>query len=465
MISTARSTLLMLFTALPLAASAQVVSEQEAYEIAKEAYVYAYPLMLMGTGIRQGTNYAAPTGIPSQGPANQLTHAKAFAPANFRRVVRPNVDTLYSTGALDLKEEPMVLSVPATDRYFMLPLLSLWTDVFAVPGTRTTGANTARNFLIAGPTWNGSVPADLELIRSPTRIAYVLGRTQTNGKADYDNVHQLQAQYKVTPLSAWGKGEYTPALHTVDPSIDMKTTPPEQLRRMDAATYFGNFSDFLVDNPPGPLDYPMIHRLERIGFKVGSHFDLTSAPAPVQQALARAAADGWALIDRLGKDTAGADRKGWVYTGQIGAYGVDYRYRAAMASCCLGINLPQDALYPSLARDDDGQPLDGKHRYVLHFAKGQLPPASAFWSLTAYDVDGYFIANALDRQALGDRDKLQFNADGSLDLYIQSNSPGSAQEANWLPVSAAPFTLMLRLYSPKATALDGEWKAPAIKRI
>ncbi len=346
------------------------------------------------------------------------------------------MDTLYSSANLDLGAEPMVLSVPAADRYFMLPLLSLWTDVFAVPGTRTTGANQARDFLIVGPDWHGPAPAGVEIVRSPTRFVLVGGRTQTNGVADYDNVRKQQARYKLTPLSAWGKGGYAAPTHQVDPTIDMKTRPPVVVRNMDAAAYFGRFSDLLKDNPPGPFDYPMVHRLQRLGFKVGQHFDLNAAPPDMQQAIVRGASDGAALVSKLGKEAGGHGGKGWVYSMHSGTYGADYAYRAAIANCCFGENLPQDAVYPSLSVDSEGRPLDGTHKYVLHFQKGKLPPVDAFWSVTAYDPDGYFIPNALNRQALGDRDKLRFNTDGSLDLYIQADSPGKNREANWLPVGA-----------------------------
>ncbi|QQX82848.1 DUF1254 domain-containing protein [Cupriavidus necator] len=446
-------------------ASAQVVSEREAYEIARDAYVYAYPMMLVDAFLRQATNYAAPTGVVTQAPYNQFSHSKAFPPADFKRVVRPNVDTLYSSANLDVEAEPMVLSVPATDRYFMLPLHSMWTDVFAVPGTRTTGANQARTFLIVGPNWHGRAPAGMEIVRSPTRTVLVGGRTQTNGVADYENVHKLQASYKLTPLSSWGKGEYVAPKHKVDPTIDMKTRPPVVVRNMDAAAYFGRFSDLLRDNPPGPFDYPMVHRLQRIGFKAGHHFDLDAAPPEMRQAMLRGASDGAALVAKLGKEAAGEGKKGWAYTTHSGTYGADYAYRAAIASCCLGENLPQDAVYPSLSVDSEGRPLDGNQQYVLHFDQGKLPPVDAFWSVTAYDMDGYFIPNALNRQALGDRDKLEYNADGSLDLYIQADSPGKDKAANWLPVSRTPYTLMLRLYSPRSEFLDGDWVPPPVKRM
>jgi hypothetical protein len=219
--------------ALP-SASAQTLSDQQAYQVAKDAYVYSYPLMLMDVTSKQATNYAEPTGVPGQSPYNQCSHAREFTPVDFKAVVRPNVDTLYSTTNLDLGPEPIVLSVPATDRYFMLPLLSLWSDVFAVPGTRTTGPNTSREFLLVEPRWQGEAPAGLEIIRSPTRYAAIIGRTQTNGPSDYDNVHKIQAGYKLTPLSAWGKGNYVPPKGKTDPSIDMKTPPPATVEKMAA---------------------------------------------------------------------------------------------------------------------------------------------------------------------------------------------------------------------------------------
>jgi hypothetical protein len=445
--------------------SAQGASDQEAYEIAKDAYVYAYPLLLSDLTLRQQTNFAEPTGRLAQAPLNQFSHAREFAPADFKVVVRPNVDTLYSPATLDLGPEPIVLSVPATDRYFVLPMMSLWTDMFAVPGTRTTGRSTARDFLLVGPNWRSEAPSGLEIIRSPTRIMNIGGRTQTNGVADYENVHKIQAGYTLTPLSAWGKGNFMPPKGTLDPGFDMMTPPPVKVERMNAAAFFARFAELLKDNPPGPFDYPMIHRLERIGFKAGGSFDLNDAPPSIRQAFERGTTDGRALVAKLGKEAGGEGGKGWVYTTHSGAYGVDYFYRAAIAFCCLGENLPQDAVYPSLSVDSEGRPLDGGSRYVLHFDKGKFPPVDAFWSVTAYDTDGYFIPNVMRRQALGDRDKLVADTDGSLDLYIQSDSPGADREANWLPVAKSPFTLLMRLYSPKAEVLDGSWSPPPVRRL
>jgi hypothetical protein len=440
------------------------LSEREAYEIAKDAYVYAYPLILTYLTAVQTTNYAEPTGIPTQAPVNQFSHARAFTPADFKAVVRPNVDTLYSPAVLDLGPEPIVLSVPATERYFMLPLFSLWTDVFAIPGTRTTGKNQARDFLLVGPNWDDDAPSNLEIIRSPTRHVDVIGRTLCNGPSDYENVHKIQSGYKLRPLSSWGKGEYVPPKNKVDPAIDMETPPPVQVEKMDAGTFFRKFSELLIDNPPQACDYPMIHRLQRLGFRVGRRFDVNAETPAIKAAFERAVLDGKTLVAKLGKKEAGEGGKGWIYTTNAGAYGVNYAYRAAVAYFALGENLPQDAIYPSLTVDSDGLPLDGRNEYVLHFEANKLPPVDAFWSVTAYDTDGYFIPNALNRFALGDRDKLVVAPDGSLNIFIQTEPPGTNREANWLPVAKGPFTLLMRLYSPKHEVIDGTWLPPDVKR-
>lgn len=441
------------------------ISEQDAYEIARDAYIYAYPLVLMDVTRKQLTNFTEPAGMPGQGPANRFIHIREFPDPIFKIVIRPNADTLYSSAWLDLKAEPIVLSVPATDRYFMLPMLSMWSDVFAVPGTRTTGAGNARTFLVTGPGWRGSAPSGMEIIKSPTRYVWFIGRTQTNGKSDYDNVRKIQDGYKLTLLSGWGKANYAPPKGAVDPNVDMKTLPPLQVDSMDAATFFARFSEALKDNPPNEADYPMLHRLERVGIVAGSNFDLSASPAVIKSAFERATTDAKTALAAAARDVSGEGGKGWSYRVDGGAYGVNYAFRAAIARYGLGYNLPQDAIYPSLANDSEGRPLDGNNAYVLHFDNGKLPPVGAFWSVTAYDSSGYFIPNKLERQAIGDRDKLVPNADGSVDLYFQARSPGEDKEANWLPVGEGPFNLLMRLYWPKQDIVDGSWTPPPVRRV
>ena len=440
-----------------------VVEGSEDFVIASDAYIYGYPLVTMEMTRRVVTNVVKPEG--THAPMGTLIKLREYPNASFRDVTAPNADTLYTTAFFDVGDEPWVLSSPdMKGRYFLLPCLSGWTDVFQVPGSRTTGTQ-AQTFLITGPGWSGTVPTGMSQLKSPTAIVWMLGRIYCTGTPqDYAEVHALQDQFKLQPLSSWGK-DYTPPPGKVDPTIDMKTPPPDQVDKMDAATFFARLAELLKDNPPGPCDYPMIHRLERVGFKVGQSFDLKDVPPDMRRAFERAAADGKAMVANLGKKAMGEGGKGWTYSTHGGAYGVDYMYRAAIAYGALGENLPQDAIYPSVSTDSEGKSLDGSSTYILHFDKGRLPPVDAFWSVTAYDTDGYFIPNALKRQAIGDRDKLQFNPDGSLDLHIQADSPGPDKEANWLPVAKAPFTLLMRLYSPKAEILDGSWTPPPVKRV
>jgi hypothetical protein len=449
--------------ATPAQQQAASVSPELARKIAADAYIFAYPLVLTEVTARQLTNVPEPA-FPLA-PANTIAHARQFPGPEFRIVIRPNFDTLYSSGQIDLGPEPIILSIPATDRYFMFPLLSMWTDVFAVPGTRTTGPNVARQFLLVAPNWRGEVPEGLELIRSPTRFVSFIGRTQTNGPEDYANVHRIQDGMRLTPLSARGRTDWEPPAGRVDPSVDMRTPPPETVAAMDTASFFRRFSELLPENPPAPQDYPTLHRMERIGFRVGQPFDLDAQPEAIRAAIEEGVADGKARLRREYERLDGIGTQGWVYTTQGGAYGVNYLLRAGVAAWGLGMNLPEDAIYPSLSTDSQGRPLDGEHRYVLRFPEGELPPVDAFWSVTAYDKDGYFIANPIDRYALGDRSGLVANQDGSVEILVQSDSPGPDREANWLPVAPGSFNLMLRLYSPQDRFLRGEWTPPQLERM
>ena len=425
-------------------------------QLAQEVYVYAYPLVLMDVS-RQVL--AARTG------PNQFRHSAAFPDANFTGVVSPNADTLYSTAWLDLKPEPLILSVPDTKgRYYVMQMLDAWTNVFAAPGKRTTGTGKG-DFAIVGPEWRGQLPAGMMEIRSPTQLVWLLGRTQTNGVADFAAVNAVQQQYKLTPLSAWTGGDApSAAAPAVAANGDQATPPVVQVRDMDAATFFSRFAALLPDNPPAPDDAPMVEKLARLGIAPGKPFLLDKPDAASARAIQGGAKDGLASIVALAKNTP-AGTNGWNIHRDLGRYGTEYLKRAFVAWMGLGANLPEDAVYPTLRVDAEGQPLTGANRYVLHFDKGQLPPANAFWSLTLYNDRQFFAANPMNRYAVGDRDKLKFNKDGSLDLYVQNASPGKDKEANWLPAPAEGFNLMLRLYWPKAQVLDGSWVPPPLQKL
>jgi hypothetical protein len=438
------------------------VTEQDAPEIAVDAYVYAYPLVLMEISRRVMTNVEAAEGLNA--PMNQFAHASAFPDASFTAVVRPNVDTLYSTVWFDVSKEPLVIDVPDSGgRYFLLPMLDAWTDVFASPGTRTTG-NGAQTHVIVGPTWRGVLPKGVAELRSPTSVGWLIGRTQTNGTDDYEAVHAFQSGLKATPLSRWGK-PYTPPKGTLDPAVEARA-PVEQVHDLSAAAFFALFADASRGNPPHANDYPILQRMQRIGLEPGKPFDLAKSPAALRSAVERGVPAAQQKIVAATR-RLGTTVNGWQMTGSpIGTYGTDYLRRAAIAYGGLGANVLEDAVYPSAHGDADGKPFDNALPYTMHFTKEQIPPVRAFWSLTVYNDKQLLAENPIGRHALGDRDRLRFNTDGSLDVYIQRASPGPERESNWLPAPAeGPFTMNLRLYWPKPEALDGTWTPPPVQRV
>ncbi|CAH1692725.1 conserved exported hypothetical protein [Hyphomicrobiales bacterium] len=440
----------------------QAASAEEARAIARETFIYAYPLVLSEITQLVGKNVLEPTGTSA--PINQFGHMREFPDPSFTIVVRPNADTLYSSLGYDVSKEPLVISVPASDgRYYLLPWLDMWSDIFTVPGTRTSG-NGAQTFAIVGPNWQGQLPAGITEYRSPTGRGLLIGRTQTNGKADYEAVREFQNGMKAVPLSAYGK-PYTPPKGTVNPNQDM-SAPADQIDKMSATTFFGFFAEAMKANPPHANDYPIVDQMKRIGIEPGKSFTLASAPKEVQDALNAAPAEALPQI-KSAWSKAGTLANGWrTNMTAIGTYGTDYLHRAGVAYGGYGANVIEDALYPTAFADADGQPFSSDRRYVLHFAKGQIPPVRAFWSLTMYDERQLFTENPINRYAIGDRDKLTFNTDGSLDLYIQSESPGKDKEANWLPApKSGSFTMNLRLYWPKAEATNGAWAPPPVKRL
>jgi hypothetical protein len=443
------------------AQGAQSLSADEAQTIVQESYVYLYPLVLMDLTRKQLINLDPKTN-PIGGPANAFTHIRTFPPADMRAVVRPNFDTLYSSAWLDLTGGPLVVSTADTGgRYFLLPMLDMWTDVFAVPGKRTNGTGAA-NFALTPPGWTGQLPQGVTAIRSPTPHIWIIGRTQTNGVEDYAAVHKVQDGYKITYLADWGKAPRK-IEHKIDPTVDTKTEPLRQVEEMPAVAFFKYGAELMKVNPPHDTDWSINARMKHIGLEPGKSFEDGKVTADV---LARGAAAGLKLM-REKAPTLARVTNGWqMNTDTMGVYGNFYLKRAIVALMGLGANQPEDAIYPLNIADAVGKPVTAENKYVLHFNKEELPPVGAFWSLTMYDAEGFQVANSINRFAIGDRDALKFNGDGSLDLYIQNQNPGSDKEANWLPgPKSGGLGLTLRLYAPKPQALDGRWNPPAIRRV
>jgi uncharacterized protein (TIGR03000 family) len=441
------------------------LTEDEALAIATDAYVYGYPLVTMEMTRRVITNAAEPKG--THGPMGQFVNLREYPTASFKEVTAPNADTLYSSAWLDLAKEPYVFSIPdAKDRYYLMPMLDGWTNVFQDPGKRTTG-DKAQKYLITGPGWAGTVPEGVTEYKSPTNLVWIIGRTYCVGTPeDYKAVHAFQDQLSLVPLSSYGK-PYTPPPGKVDPSIDMKTPPREQVNALKAGDFFKLMAKLLKDNPPAKEDAAMVAKLKKIGIEPGKDFDIGNLDPAVVRGVERCVKPA---LDRIvgHLKSAGKADNGWVFSYPGGVYGTEYLQRATITYFGLGMNRTKDAVYPTSETTADGKPYNGANRYTLTFPKGQMPPVDGFWSLTMYDEQYFFVENPLNRYTLSQRDKLKPNDDGSVTLYIQNESPGKDLESNWLPASKGKFVLMMRLYWPKEkdpSILDGTWKPPAVTLV
>jgi hypothetical protein len=446
-------------------AVAEGIEGLEDFWIAVEAYVYGYSLVTMEMTRRVMTNVV--TATESQAPMGQFAKARSYPDASFRTVTAPNADTLYTTAWIDVGAEPWVMSLPdMLGRYFLFPMLDGWTNVFHVPGTRTTGTE-AQTYAITGPSWSGTLPAGVIEYKSMADLVWLLGRIYCTGTPeDYTAVYALQDACQLTPLGMYGK-PYIPPAGSVDPNIDMNTAVRDQVDRMDAITYFTLLAQLLKANPPLPGDGDMVAKMARVGIVPGQDFDRRKFNVDFAKRVPQVGFDRIMLHYRF----SGGDIRninGWSYTTKTGVYGRDYIMRALIAAIGLGANRPQDAIYPVSKTDADGRAYDGKYKYVLHFGKDQIPPVKRFWSLTMYDENYFFVPNRINRYAISPRQAMRRNQDGSLDLYIQAASPGVELESNWLPAPDGRFQLMMRLYWPDGTdptIFDGTWKIPAVRRV
>ena len=452
-----------------------------------QAYLYGYPLVTSDV-TRQVLTAPGIKKRLGAGPINQFNHARVFPDYHFRDVVAPNADTLYSIAWMDLTAEPLVLHQPDMgDRYVLFGLLDAWSNSRSL-GTRLYGHGPV-DYAIVGPGWQGSLPPGLKRIDMPTQMAWFIVRTGTAGKADYDAVHAIQDQYSLKPLSRYGKPdvETHEDARPVDPALDLTTPVVTQVARMDAVHYFDRMARLMRANPPAAADAPMVDKLASLGIVPGQPFEPGNLSEAQRAGLDDAAWFAKAMFEARDPGTQGRleetsvqrwffDRlnttmnrvllnqhNGWIVPLNLGDYHTHYALRALVTLLGFGANPPDDAVYPKTFVDAQGQPLDGSQRYVLHFDKAQIPPASAFWSLTMYDEASFFIDNPLQRYAIGDRDKLHFNADGSLDLIIQHDLPSDT--ANWLPAPKGHFALMLRLYNPRPEVIDGRWVPPAVQKV
>jgi hypothetical protein len=438
----------------------------EATRIATEAYIYGYPLVTFDMARRQQTNVAAPDA--EHAPVGQMIRMRTYPAVDNHCCAAPNADTLYTEAWLDVSKEPWILSIPDMgNRYYIVPMLDGWSEVFKVASPGTTGSK-AQMYAITGPGWSGTLPPGITQVKSPTGMVWILGRIYTTGTPeDYKEVHALQDKFSVVPLSAYGK-PYAPPPGVVDAGFEMKTGVRQQVNALDIDAYFNRLAELMKTSPPTAQDAPMVARMARIGLVPGKDFDPSKVDFLDREVLK--------IVPKLALLEMGVHLKrqkttdGWLYfTKGVGNFGTDYLLRGMANLLGPGWNRPQDAVYPLTQKDGNGDGYDGaKHNYVIHFEKGKLPPADAFWSLTMYDDDFFFVANPINRYDLAQRDRLTVNPDGSVDMYVQAESPGKDREANWLPAPKGKFVLVMRIYAPRKAApsiLDGTWTPPPVKRV
>ena len=425
-------------------------SPEEAQAIAKDAFIYAYPMLFNYKTLYQQTQDK--TSKAYAGGFGKFRHySQPYGPEN-KEIVTPNNDTPYSWAWLDLRREPWVLSVPEvpSDRYYVFQWVDLFTYNFAYVGPRTTG-NKAGHYLLAGPGWNGQTPPGIDKVfKSETDLVVTLGRTALNGPSDVKHVIAIQNQYKLTPLSSFE--------HTAAPPEPQAVIYPQWDEDKATSIDFIGYLNFLLQftQPPNPSEAELMQRFAKIGIAPGKPFDASKLDPAMRDALTRGVSDAKQALGAAEKST----------TSSFGLFGSredlknDYMTRAVAAAMGIYGNTKEEAVYVGYRVDADKKPLVGAQPYVLHFEKKDLPPAKFFWSMTLYDLPArHLVANPIDRYSIGDRTKgLKYGADGSLDLYVQNESPGKDKESNWLPAPVGPYTLIMRIYGPETAVFDGKWQ-------
>jgi hypothetical protein len=441
---------------------AQNATAAEARAIAKEAYIYGFPMV---DSYRVQYAYFVDSKNPEyKAPWNHLVNTpRVYTPAD-RAFPSPNSDTPYSWLGMDLRTEPMVITVPPIekDRYFTVQLIDGYTYIIDYIGSRTTG-NDGGSYLIAGPGWKGKTPASVKKVfRSDTDLAWGVFRTQLFNTADLDNVKKVQAGYKAEPLSAFLGQPAPPAAST------NFVEPPTADEEKTSLEFFNTLNFVLQFGPTIPSETELMARFAKIGIGAGKTFDASTLSPEMKTTIEQGMADAWADLANLQKTeiNTGKVTMGDVF-GTRAFLKNNYLYRMAGAVLGIGGNAKQEAMYPVYSVDATGQKLDGANNYTVHFGPGQLPPVNAFWSLTMYELPGSFlVANPINRYLINSPmlPQLVKDGDGGLALYVQNESPGKDREPNWLPAPKGPFIAFMRLYWPKDAALDGTWKAPTMTK-
>jgi DNA sulfur modification protein DndE len=444
----------------------QISNSDKPEDIATLAYIWGYPLITIERSFNYFTNPNTPN-VPGQGPANELNCAKELVNANFTDVVLPNEDTLYCQAWMNLTNEPLVLKVPPiSDRYYTFEFLDAYTNVYNYVGTRASGSS-GGTYLITGPDWNGEVPKEMTKIWSPTNTAWILNRILVKGDSDLPNVHAIQDNISIVPFSVYTgnktiSSSSSSSLHQTNVSKTVPIKPQPATIPTTGIKLFDEISQAMIGNPLNPSDPILVNKLKSIGIGPGKTPSI-EANDTIKSALEIGISKGDKLI-KSKVNSIGTTINGWSYNTQTGIYGNNYLNRAAITDLGFGANIPQEALYPTTLTDPKGIPYNGTNNYIIHFEPGQTPPVDAFWSISMYNIEKYFVDNPINRYSIGKyTDGLKYNTDGSLDIYIQNQTPGPSKESNWLPSPEEGFLMTLRMYLPTEQILNGTYIPPPVK--
>ncbi|WP_413294368.1 DUF1254 domain-containing protein [Bdellovibrio sp. HCB185ZH] len=433
-------------------------------QIASDAYIYAYPMVVMATAREVMT--AVPRAGREKAPLNQIANQRTLPGPDTNRPFA-ETDVLSSLSWLDVSKEPVVISLPdAGKRFVMFSLVSAWGEVFATPGTRTSG-NQKKDFVLTGPDWKGAVPPNMQRIIAPTNSVWMVGRAHLKDKADFDRVYRYQDKIGVSTLSDFGSKAAKPMSVVFNIDVDNRTPIFDQVESMDARVFFEVFAKELKKNPPPQTDGAMVSRLAALGIFPDKEFNYDALPNNVKEGINSGYFAGQDQFADFQRGTPNLKMvNGWGMPILSGKYGTNYKARALMKKLGFDTTTPQDMSFARALVDVRGERLNGGFKYLLKFPKNQTPPVRGFWSVSLYNSRKFFVPNPLERYSLGSDHKLKANRDGSIDIYVQAVSPGKTLESNWLPSPAGEdFNLVMRMYWPNQSVIDGTWKIPALEKI
>ncbi|OMF54179.1 hypothetical protein BK139_19430 [Paenibacillus sp. FSL R5-0490] len=429
--------------------------ENYAYSLGIQAYIYGYPLVSMERTRQLSSTVKEPYG-PAATVSNEFIYYDQLYTPDFKDVVTPNVDTIYYFIWLDLTRNPVVLNVPDTnDRYYVVQLMDAWSNTFSNIGRRTTGTG-AGKYAIVGPDWKGILPEDVKEVKSPTNTVWIVSRILVKDEDDLENAQAIQKQFTLTSLD--GK-KARPVVKPANPLL--LENKVEDLGAMD---FFKTMTDLMILNP-AIHNEALEKQFEHIGIDRTYGFDANKLDTETIAGLNRAARDAFQIIANSLEELNPRIDNGWFVLSDLGTYGDEFLKRAYIAFSGLGINVDEESTFFRTFTDDQGNQLNGKNKYILHFNEDQLPPVEAFWSVTLYGPDFYLVPNEISRYSIADHTQgLEYNNDGSLDIYIQKDRPIN-HESNWLPAPEGDFNLVVRMYQPAAKVLNGTYEVPGVKLV